>query len=177
MGGSTFGKKFAKTTTKIVDPFGIAKTKFGKTVMKVVDPLNIMDPAGILPSSWAAGKTPFAFDKTYGGVAQKWLGINQPSSNYYPMKKGLSSNPEYFKQQQQNIMTKQNQMLQNMQSQNRAKLNTMRESSPTLAQSKISDTTSPADLPPQYKPMSMPQTAQLNAFQMPNMSNIKFGGV
>jgi hypothetical protein len=47
---------------------GLKKTagRVHRSVSKVVDPLNIMDPGGVLPSSWAAGKKPFQFDKNYG---------------------------------------------------------------------------------------------------------------
>jgi hypothetical protein len=71
MGGSSFGKQFGKITTKIVDPFGIGKTKFGKTVMKVVDPLNIMDPLNVLPGK---GEKWGTLDKNYGGPLRKMFG-------------------------------------------------------------------------------------------------------
>ena len=58
-----------------------------RAINKVVDPLNIMDPVGVLPSSWAAGKKPHTFDTTYGGAAQKWLGINQKSPYIPPRTK------------------------------------------------------------------------------------------
>ena len=47
---------------------GIKKTagRWHRAVSKVVDPLNIMDPLGVLPSSWIAGKQPFSLDKNYG---------------------------------------------------------------------------------------------------------------
>lgn len=47
---------------------GLKKTagRVHRSVSKVVDPLNIMDPGGVLPSSWAAGKKPFQFDKNFG---------------------------------------------------------------------------------------------------------------
>jgi hypothetical protein len=76
MGGSSFGKKFGKITTSIVDPFGIGKSKFGKTVMKVVDPLNIMDPMNVLPGK---GEKWGTYDKNYGGAARGWLGLDKGS--------------------------------------------------------------------------------------------------
>lgn len=47
---------------------GLQKTagRVHRAVSKVVDPLNIMDPGGVLPSSWAAGKKPFQLDKNFG---------------------------------------------------------------------------------------------------------------
>lgn len=47
---------------------GVKKTagRWHRAVSKVVDPLNIMDPVGVLPSSWIAGKKPFTLDKNYG---------------------------------------------------------------------------------------------------------------
>jgi hypothetical protein len=95
MGGSV-----AKTMGKIVDPFNlspkISKSWVGKSmraINKVVDPLNIMDPVGVLPTSWAAGKKPHTFDTTYGGAAQKWLGINQKAP-YIPPKYDFSKLPK-----------------------------------------------------------------------------------
>ena len=88
------GNAVSKTMTTIVDPFNlspqISKSWVGKSmraINKVVDPLNIMDPVGVLPSSWAAGKKPFTFDTKYGGAAQKWLGINQKSPYIPPRTK------------------------------------------------------------------------------------------
>jgi hypothetical protein len=96
MGGS-----LAKTMGKVVDPFNlspkISKSWVGKSmraINKVVDPLNIMDPVGVLPSSWAAGKKPHTFDTTYGGAAQKWLGINQKSP-YIPPKTKIPESPKF----------------------------------------------------------------------------------
>jgi hypothetical protein len=47
---------------------GVKKTagRWHRAVSKVVDPLNIMDPVGVLPSSWIAGKKPFTLDKNFG---------------------------------------------------------------------------------------------------------------
>jgi len=210
MGGSL--KPIQKTMGNIVDPFNlspkISKSWVGKSIRainKVVDPLNIMDPVGVLPSSWAAGKTPFTFDKTYGGAAQKWLGINQKSSNFYPMTKGLSSNPQYFQQQQQMLQNMQAQQ-QSKQAQQQSKLANLRSQAPsypaatqtttaqvpvsssasatapstaTLAQTKSSDTASASDLPMEFgykPPMKDLKVATANTFSLPNMSDIKFGG-
>jgi hypothetical protein len=199
------GNAFTKTMTKVVDPFNLSpklsKSWVGKSmraINKVVDPLNIMDPMGVLPTSWAAGKTPFVLDKTYGGAAQKWLGINQGGSSYAPMTKGLSRDPQYFAQQQQ--------MLANMSKQQQAKLANLRTqgeiypagttvttqvsqspqattpapSTTALAQTKVGDTTSPSDILTEfiYKPSTKTtKSATANVFQIPDMSNIKFGGV
>jgi len=190
MGGSVFGKTFGKVTTKIVDPFGIGNTKFGRTVKKVVDPLNIMDPLNVLPGK---GEKWGTFDKNYGAPLMNWL--NPKQSSYAPMTKGLSRDPQYFAQQQQ--------MLNNMRQQQQAKLANIRAqgqayptAAPTqsvetaqapttttpvaLAQSKVSDTTAPADMPAEfiYKPATASiKSVAANTFQMPDMSSIKFGGV
>lgn len=182
MGGS-FTKQFGKLTTKVVDPFGISKP-----LRKIIDPLNIMDPLNVLPTS---GDKWLTADKNFGGPVQKWLGINQKSSDFYPMTKGLSSNPQYFAQQQE--------VLNNMRQQQQAKLANLRSqgeiyptatsqiseaptttSPATLAQSKVGDTTSSADMPTEfiYKPATAKTNAiAANTFQMPDMSSIKFGGV
>ncbi len=93
------GNAFSKTMTKIVDPFNwspkISKSWVGKSMRaasKVIDPLNIMDPMGVLPTSAAMGKKPYQFDTTYGGAAQKWLGINQQSP-YIPPKTKITPLP------------------------------------------------------------------------------------
>ena len=186
---------------------GFHKTlgKVYKPIRKVVDPLNIMDPFRILPGS-SAGFTdkPFTFDKNF---ALGLFNSPKPQGTYAPMTKGLSSNPQYFAQQQQ--------MLANMQMQNQseqlkqqAKLANLRSQAPlyptsnsatasvqnvqalqtekpiatsaTLAQTKVSDTTAPVDMPTEY--IYKPATSQnpivaANTFQMPDMSSIKFGGV
>lgn len=123
--------------------------------------------------------------------------ISPTNTEFYPMTKGLSSNPQYFQQQQQ--------MLQNMQAQQQAKLANLRSQAPsyptttaattapatattttattpttaTLAQTKIADTNMPSDLPMDftYKPTNAtPKVATANTFSLPNMSDIKFGG-
>jgi hypothetical protein len=93
------GNAFSKTMTKVVDPFNwspkVSKSWFGKSmkaVSKVVDPLNIMDPMSVLPTSAAMGKKPYQFDTTYGGAAQKWLGINKQSP-YIPPKTKITPLP------------------------------------------------------------------------------------
>jgi hypothetical protein len=163
-----------------------------KPIRKIVDPLNIMDPFRILPGS-SAGFTnkPFTFDKNFA------LGLfNAPKNQgtYTPMTKGLSSNPQYFAQQQQmlnNMRQQQQAKLANLQSQGQAYPTTAATQSvetaqaPTtttpvaLAQSKVSDTTAPADMPTEF--IYKPATAQTkavaaNTFQIPDMSSIKFGG-
>lgn len=170
--------------------------KVYQPIRKVVDPLNIMDPFNILPgASLGGGRKPFSFDKNYGAPLMNF--INPKQSSYMPMTKGLSSNQQYFQQQQQ--------ILQNMQAQQRQKLADLRTQAPsypslpsnaltdtsvaqtaqqsitptTLAQTKIGDTNVPSDLPMDfvYKPVTAsPKIAQANTFQMPNMSDLKFGG-
>lgn len=185
MGGSSFGK----VVTKVVDPFNLGNSKFVKSARKIIDPLNIMDPLNVLPGS---GKPVGTWDKNFGGPLMNWL--NPKQSSYAPMTKGLSSNPQYFAQQQQ--------MLNNMRQQQQAKLANVRAqgqayptAAPTqsvktaqtsttttpvaLAQSKVSDTTAHADMPTEfiYKPATaQTKTVAANTFQMPDMSSIKFGG-
>ena len=184
MGGSAFGKTFGKLTTKVVDPFGISKP-----LRRIIDPLNIMDPLNVLPTS---GEKWLTADKNFGAPLMNWL--NPKQSSYAPMTKGLSRDPQYFAQQQQ--------MLNNMRQQQQAKLANIRAqgqayptAAPTqsveiaqapttttpvaLAQSKVSDTTAPADMPTEfiYKPATATtKSVAANTFQMPDMSNIKFGG-
>jgi hypothetical protein len=188
MGGLIISK------TGLKGPGGMSG-KFWRSVNKVVDPLNIMDPMGILPTSMIAGKKPFTLDKNYGKL--QW-NLGGGSSSYTPMTKGLSSNPEYFAQQQQ--------MLGNMRQQQQAKLANLRtqgEIYPTattapaqvsqspqatttapattaLAQSQVGDTTALSSMPAEYiyKPATATtKSVAANTFQMPDMSNIKFGGV
>jgi hypothetical protein len=188
MGGS-FTKQFGKLTTKVVDPFGISKP-----LRKIIDPLNIMDPLNVLPTS---GDKWLTADKNYGGAAQKWLGLNQKSSDFYPMTKGLSSSPEFFLNQQQ--------FQGNINLQNQKRLNDLRlkgqsyqtaqtvapaietTQQPTtenqnigLAQSQINDTTS-TDMPADfiYKPSTATKTNNIaaNSFKTPDMSGIRFGGI
>lgn len=188
MGGSSFGK----VVTKVVDPFNLGNSKFVKTARKIIDPLNIMDPLNVLPGS---GKPIGTWDKNFGAPLMNWL--NPKQSSYAPMTKLLSSNPQYFQQQQQ--------MLQNMQAQQKAKLANLRSEAPaypaatqatttkspvssssattpttaTLAQTKSSDTSSASDLPMEFgykPPTTIPKVATANTFSLPNMSDIKFGG-
>jgi hypothetical protein len=165
--------------------------KFHKAVTKVIDPFNLVDPLNVLPTSWMAGKKPFTFDKDYGKL--QW-NLGSPAGSYAPMTKGLSSNPQYFAQQQQmlnNMRQQQQAKLANLQSQGQAyptaaptqSVETAQAPTTTtpvaLAQSKVSDTTAPADMPTEfiYKPATaQTKTVAANTFQMPDMSSIKFGG-
>lgn len=52
-----------------------------RSINKVVDPLNIMDPVGVLPSSWIAGKKPFQYDKNYGKLQWNLGGNDQGLGN------------------------------------------------------------------------------------------------
>jgi len=89
------------------------------------------------------------------------------------------------------MFAQQNQMLQDMQTKQRASNANLRSQSPsyssgetqqpttTLAQSKISDSNMPIDFPSELlgKSSASPKIAQSNTFQIPDLSNIKFGGV
>jgi len=192
MGGS-FTKSVGTFVTKNLDPLHqVGLGKYSAKLRKVIDPLNIMDPLNVLPTSGGKWLT---VDKNYGAPLMNFISPKQNS--FTPMTKGLSSNPQYFQQQQQ--------MLQNMQAQQQSKLANLRTQSPsyptttavttapatatataatapttaTLAQTKSSDTTSASDLPMdfQYKPtIATPKVATANTFSLPNMSDIKFGG-
>jgi len=59
-----------KTLTKVVDPFGIGKTKIAKQARGIIDPMNIMDPAGVLPGP-KGGKF-----GTYSGAFGKIKGLS-----------------------------------------------------------------------------------------------------
>ena len=153
-----------------------------------MDPLNLMPAKGEKWGTW---------DKNFGGPALGWLGINQESSDFYPMTKGLSSSPEFFLNQQQ--------LQANINLQNQKRLNDLRSKGqsyqtaetvapaietiqqPTtenqnigLAQSQINDTTS-TDMPADfiYKPSTATKTNKIaaNSFKTPDMSGIRFGGI
>lgn len=162
-------------------------------------------PKSLPLQGWVTGKKSFAESlKTDGnpieqrinrGVLKAFGGSG--GSGYYPMTKGLNTNPQYFLQQQQmlaNMRQQQNQKLANMMSQKDIyptsissveqfqTSQTIPETPPVsqLAQSKVSDTNAPADMPTEliYKPASSTiKNIAANTFQMPDMSNIKFGGV
>jgi len=164
--------------------------KFWRSVNKVVDPLNIMDPMGVLPTSMITGKKPFQFDRSFGKLQWKFGG---GGSTPYSMPRSKMDTSGMF--------SAQNQMLASMKAQSASDLarrqasnESLRAGAPTLppnpvssattaspaiAQSKISDTTSGADLPVEfmYKPASTQQNyVASNQFNLPDMSNIKFGG-
>lgn len=192
MGG--FTKPVGKFITKNLDPMHmVGLGKYQKQLRKVIDPLNIMDPLNVLPTS---GDKWLTVDKNYGAPLMNFISPKQQNT-FMPMTKGLSSKPEYFQQQQQ--------MLNNMQTQQRQKLADLRTQAPsypslpsnastdtsvaqtaqqsitptTLAQTKIGDTNVPSDLPMDfvYKPVpASPKIVQANTFQMPNVSDLKFGG-
>lgn len=162
-------------------------------------------PKSLPLQGWVTGKKSFAESlKTDGspieqrinrGVLKAFGGSG--GSGYYPMTKGLNTNPQYFLQQQQmlaNMRQQQNQKLANLMSQGSTypTLNTLAGESQTsqtatatpatsqLAQSKVSDTNAPADMPTEfiYKPATATtKNIAANTFQIPDMSNIKFGGV
>jgi hypothetical protein len=79
-----------KTLTKVVDPFGIGKTKIAKQARGIIDPMNIMDPAGVLPGP-KGGKF-----GTYSGAFGKIKGLSPEEK---PKKDNSSvSNKNPFKQ-------------------------------------------------------------------------------
>jgi hypothetical protein len=79
-----------KSLTKVVDPFGIGKTKIAKQARGIIDPMNIMDPAGVLPGP-KGGKF-----GTYSGAFGKIKGLSPEKK---PKKDNSSaSNKNPFKQ-------------------------------------------------------------------------------
>ena len=130
---------------------------FGKAIELSGDPFQRMVRGKV--RDWAKG----------AGLAKSAARSN--AGQFSPMTKGVQSNSDMFAQQ--------NQMLQNMQSGNQQKLEALRSQSPSypsLAQSKVGGINASADIPSTFKPAQMQQIPQSNTFQMPNMSNIKFGG-
>jgi len=128
--------------------------------------------------------------KSYGNIMN-------PQSGSYSMPRSQFDTSGFMAQQQQ--------MLQNMQAQQRAKLAELRTQSPTyptttastivpdttttsaataptiatLAQTKIGDTNIASDLPIDFTykpPTKTPKVATANTFSLPDMSDIKFGG-
>lgn len=190
MGGSY--KKIAK----VINPLApLQKMTKGTALAKWTNP-----PL----SGWVSGEKSFNESLRTDGTPieqsiNRWLlntmGVDKKTTDFYPMTKGLSRNPEYFAQQQQ--------MLNNMRQQQQAKLANLRNqgdiypaavtqpaqptqsatttpATTTLAQSKVDDTTSTADMPTEfiYKPATAKTNAiAANTFQMPDMSSVKFGGV
>jgi len=102
---------------------------------------------------------------------------------------GYYSPPKSKPMDMSSMFAQQNQMLANMKSQSAANIARQQksnaqlatsaprfQSAPPLAENKIGDITAPADLPvDMYQPSS--QQIAMNNFQMPDLSNIRFGGV
>ena len=185
------GNKILGGLRKTVDPLGLTggenifgghlyKGKpFGKNVGTGIT--KMFDPLGLLGG-----------ENIFGG---RTYGRTNSQGTYAPMTKGLSSNPQYFAQQQQmlnNMRQQQQAKLANLQTQGQTYPNAVAPiqsvetaQAPTtttpvaLAQSKVDDTTAPADMPTEYiyKPATArTSTVAANTFQMPDMSSIKFGG-
>jgi hypothetical protein len=173
--------------------------KFWRSVNKVVDPLNIMDPMGVLPTSMITGKKPFQFDRSFGKLQWKFGG---GGSTPYSMPRSKMDTSGMFSAQNQMLASMKAQSASDL-ARRQASNESLRAgapllppssvpsassqvsttsattASPTIAQSKISDTTSGADLPVEfmYKPASTQQNyVASNQFNLPDMSNIKFGG-
>lgn len=178
--------------------------KVYQPIRKVIDPLNIMDPLNILPgASLGGGRKPFSFDKNYGGVLNKMLSGGGGSS-YYSMPKSSMDTSGMFSAQNQMLSSMKAQAASDL-ARRQASNEALRSSSPlfpttpkpststvattstssstttpapSVAQSKIGDTTV-SDLPVEfvYKPAATQQNyVASNQFNLPDMSNIKFGG-
>ena len=146
MGGSSFGK----VVTKVVDPFNLGNSKFVKSARKIIDPLNIMDPLNVLPGS---GKPVGTWDKNFGAPVMNWL--NPKQSSYAPMTKGLSSNPQYFAQQQK--------MLQNLKASSDLDIARKQASNARLASSNPSIASSPNEITKlTSEPLIIPANPQIN---------------
>lgn len=178
--------------------------KVYQPIRKVIDPLNIMDPLNILPgASLGGGRKPFTFDKNYGGALGKMLSGGGGSS-YYSMPRSSMDTSGMFSAQNQMLASMKAQSASDL-ARRQASNEALRASkpmfptmpaqasttssvattapvsaTPSIAQSKISDSTASADLPVEfvYKPASTQQKyVASNQFDLPDMSNIKFGGV
>jgi hypothetical protein len=175
--------------------------KIYQPVRKVIDPLNIMDPFNILPgATLGGGRKPFSFDKNYGGVLGKMLKGGGGSASYSMPRSQLDTSGMFAAQNQMlaNLKAQSASDLARRQASNeslRAGASMLPPSSvpsssqvatvapttatPSIAQSKISDKSASADLPVEfmYKPASTQQSyVASNQFNLPDMSNIKFGG-
>jgi hypothetical protein len=179
--------------------------KIYQPVRKVIDPLNIMDPFNILPgATLGGGRKPFSFDKNFGGPLAKMFSGGGGSSSY-SMPRSSMDTSGMFSAQNQMLASMKAQSASDL-ARRQASNEALRSSSPLfptiptqtatqtttsvatstpatttpfIAQSKISDTTAGADLPVEfvYKPAtSQQQYVASNQFNLPDMSNIKFGG-
>lgn len=132
-----------------------------------------------------------AFLKNAGTPAQRGLHqwIHKSYGNIMGGGGGNYTPPKSKPMDMSSMFAQQNQMLANMKAQSDA--NAARQqmsnaqlaasaprfhSAPPLAENKISDTNAPSDMPvDMYQPSS--QQIAMNNFQMPDLSNIRFGGV
>jgi hypothetical protein len=207
MGGSAFGKQFGKITTKIVDPFGINKTQFGKTVRKVIDPLNIMDPLNVLPGqgekwgtldknyggplmNWISPKQSSYVPMTKGLPSnaqyfqqQQQMLQNLKASSDLDIARRKASNAQLASSKPliSSLPTQENQVSNQVSNQVANQVSNQPSIPPAsnLAQTKISDTNMPSDLPMEFSykpPTTTSKIATANTFSLPNMSDIKFGG-
>ena len=176
-----------------------------RSVMKVIDPGNIMDPLGVLPSSWAMGKKPFTFDKTYGAPIGKLFGGGGGGS-YTPPQHSNAQFQQYLQQlqQQQALASQQQQSATQLAQQNALnaqqaaaasqaeqigagvpeQLAQIAASQPTQTYTpSVSATPASTQQLSQSQLAAMPTTMQgiqvtptANVFTTPNVSDLKFGG-
>lgn len=181
--------------------------KIYQPVRKVIDPLNIMDPFNILPgATLGGGRKPFSFDKNYGGPLKNLFG-GGGGSTYTPQRSTLNTSGMFSTQNPmlENMQAQYATSLANLKSssaKNFAKMQTntqkmqasneaLRSSSPlfappevapstSLAQLKSNDTLVGTDFPVEFiykQPSNQQSYVASNTFSIPNMSDIKFGGV
>jgi len=201
MGGS-FTKQFGKLTTKVVDPFGISKP-LRKIIdpLNIMDPLNVLPTSGekwltadknfgaplmnwLNPkqSSYAPMTKGLPSNTQYFQQQQQML-QNLKASSDLDIARRKASNAQLASSKPlfTSLPTQENKI--NNQVVNQVASQTSNE--PTipavsnLAQTKIIDTTAPSYLPIDfsYKPPTKDlKVATANTFQMPDLSDIKFGG-
>lgn len=180
--------------------------KVYKPIRTVIDPLNIMDPFRILPGSTGgfSKKGAFSLDPNFGGPLAKMF-KGGGGTTAYSMPRSQIDMSGMFAGQNQMLANMQAQASADA-ARRKASNEQLRSSSPlfptiptpetstqisqsapaisaptTIAQSKIDGTTTVAsDLPVEfiYKPAtSTTKNVAANTFNLPDMSNIKFGGV
>ena len=180
--------------------------KIYKPIRMVVDPLNIMDPMQILPGStsgFTKGRA-FTLDPKYGGAARKLFGGG--GSTYTPPPKSKINTSGMFNAQNQMLanmrlqsnaeamrMNAANEKLRasnptvpvgsipaQAQAQAQEQFAAQGGSTMPLEQDNISGTSAIQDLSSDiiYKPAINPNQKYVaaNTFNLPDMSNIRFGG-
>lgn len=144
-----------------------------RAVSKVIDPLNIMDPMGVLPTSAMMGKKPYQFDTTYGGAAQKWLGVNQKAP-YIPPRTKMPERPQF------NNDGMMNNMLEQQKKTDAQSLATMQNSfanENAMQQSNIDANMSRSATQPQgFRAPIKTTFTPTNNFSAPDTSGLTFGG-